>query len=100
MNATPTKTSPSTIGETKTQSRTARPWNVIAWDDPVNLQSYVIYIFQRLFGFSLEKATRKMLEVHNEGRSTVASVERERAEYYVGRLHGYGLQATMERVEG
>lgn len=86
--------------EERTETRTAlgRPWNVIVWDDPINLMDYVVYVFQRLFGMSVEAATRHMLEVHNDGRSIVASVERERAEFYVGRLHGYGLQATMEQA--
>ena len=54
-------------------------------------------VFQKLFGYSLEVATKLMLQVHHEGRSIVATVERERAEYYVTRLHQYGLQATLER---
>jgi ATP-dependent Clp protease adaptor protein ClpS len=74
-------------------------WNVIVWDDPVNLMSYVVYVFQKLFGFSMQKATKHMLEVHNNGRSLVASADRERAEYYVTRLHAYGLQATLERAD-
>ncbi len=77
-----------------------RLWNVIVWNDPINLMSYVTFVFQKLFGFSLQVATKHMLEVHHQGRSLVATVEREKAEYYVGRLHQYGLQATMERQEG
>jgi ATP-dependent Clp protease adaptor protein ClpS len=82
--------------EVTTRSQTLRPWSVIVWDDPINLQSYVVYVFQKLFGFSDAVANTKMLEVHNDGRSVVASVERERAEFYVTRLHAYGLQATLE----
>jgi len=86
--------------QAETHVSLGRPWNVIVWDDPINLMDYVVYVFQRLFGMSVEDATRHMLEVHNEGRSVVASTERERAEFYVGRLHGYGLQATMEQAGG
>ena len=82
----------------KTKTELAPPWNVIVWDDPINLMNYVVWVFQRLFGDSLEVATRKMLEVHREGRSIVASEERERAEVHVARLHAYGLQATIERM--
>ena len=64
----------------ETRSSVDVPWNVIVWDDPVNLMSYVVYVFQKLFGFSTEKATQKMIEVHQEGRSMVASASRERAE--------------------
>ena len=77
----------------------APPWSVIVWDDPVNLMSYVVYVFQRLFGFSDQIANAKMMEVHNDGKSIVTSTDREQAEFYVSRLHAYGLQATMERAE-
>ena len=74
------------------------PWQVIVWDDPINLMNYVSYVFQRLFGFSATEAEARMLEVHNEGRSVVASEPREKAEYFVTQLHAYGLQATMEQA--
>ena len=86
--------------ETETAPALGFPWNVIVWDDPINLMSYVVYVFQKLFGFSQELATKHMLEVHNDGRSVVATVDRERGEFYVNRLHGYGLQATLERPAG
>jgi ATP-dependent Clp protease adaptor protein ClpS len=92
-------TQPGVLEEKETSTSLDRPWNVIVWDDPVNLMSYVVYVFQRLLGFSLEKATTKMMEVHNEGRSLVASEPRERAEVLVAKLHAYGLQASMERPE-
>ncbi|MFT7464490.1 MAG: ATP-dependent Clp protease adaptor protein ClpS [Pseudohongiellaceae bacterium] len=85
--------------QTESESRVQHPWNVIALDDPVNLMSYVAYVFQKLFGFSQEKAQHKMMEVHDDGRSVVASEERERAEFFVSRLHAYGLQATIEQSE-
>ena len=72
----------------------------MVWDDPINLMSYVVYVFQKLFGFNEATATEKMLEVHNDGRSVVASCDREKAEFYVMRLHAYGLQATLEQVDG
>jgi len=84
--------------EEETRTSPDRAWNVIVWNDPINLMSYVTFVFQKLFGFSLQVATKHMLEVHHQGRSCVATVEREKAEYYVSRLHGYGLQATMEQV--
>ncbi len=74
-----------------------RPWDVIVWDDPVNLMSYVVFVLRRVFGFSEPVAHKLMLEVHNLGKALVASEPRERAEMYVSQLHGYGLQATMER---
>jgi len=74
----------------------SRPWKVIVWDDPINLMSYVAYVFRKLFGFSEEKAHRLMLEVHNDGRAVVTSGPKEKAEMDVFRLHEHGLWATME----
>ncbi len=82
---------------TAAETSADRLWNVIVWNDPINLMSYVTFVFQKLFGYSMEVATRLMLEVHRQGKSIVASVEREKAEYYVGRLHQFGLQATLEK---
>ncbi|MFM8267631.1 MAG: ATP-dependent Clp protease adapter ClpS [Ilumatobacteraceae bacterium] len=78
---------------------TDRPWVVIVWNDPINLMSYVTFVLQRLFGYSLEKATALMLDVHHKGRAVVSSVPRERAELDVYRLHEAGLWATMEHDE-
>jgi ATP-dependent Clp protease adaptor protein ClpS len=76
-----------------------RPWLVIVWNDPVNLMSYVTYVFQKLFGYSHDKATKLMLDVHHKGRAVVSSGPRERAEIDVARLHEHGLWATMEQSE-
>ena len=75
----------------------ARPWVVIVWNDPVNLMSYVVYVFQKLFGYSREKATKLMLDVHHKGKAAVSSGNREQAEADVSRLHAHGLWATMQR---
>ena len=83
--------------DTATESRLDRLWNVVVWNDPINLMSYVTYVLQKLFGFSVEVATRHMMEVHHQGRSIVACVEREKGEFYVSRLHEFGLQATLEK---
>jgi ATP-dependent Clp protease adaptor protein ClpS len=74
-----------------------RPWIVVVWNDPVNLMSYVTFVFQKLFGYSREKATKLMLQVHNEGKAVVSSGTREKAEYDVARLHAHGLWATLRQ---
>jgi len=76
---------------------TERPWLVIVWNDPINLMSFVTYVLQKLFGYSKEKATKLMLDVHHKGRAVVSSGTRERAELDVYRLHEHGLWATMEQ---
>ena len=73
------------------------PWIVIVWNDPINLMDYVTFVLQKLFGYSLEKATQLMLAVHNEGRAVVSSGSREKAELDVFRLHEHGLWATMQQ---
>ncbi len=75
-----------------------RPWQVIVWNDPINLMSYVTFVLQKLFGYSLEKATKLMMDVHTKGKAVVSSGERERAELDVFRLHEHGLWATMEKT--
>lgn len=72
------------------------PWIVVVWNDPINLMSYVTFVLQKLFGYSLEKATELMLDVHHKGRAVVSSGTREKAEMDVYRLHEHGLWATME----
>ena len=74
-----------------------RPWIVIVWNDPINLMSYVTYVFQKLFGYSKTRATKLMLQVHNEGKAVVSSGTREKAELDVSRLHAYGLWATLRQ---
>ncbi len=74
-----------------------RPWIVIVWNDPINLMSYVTLVFRKLFGFTEAKATKLMLQVHEEGKAIVASGTRERCELDVSKLHAHGLWATMRQ---
>lgn len=85
--------------ETESEARLDLPWQVVVHNDPVNLMSYVTMVFQKVFGYTREKAERHMMEVHERGRSIVWSGLRERAELYVQQLHGYLLLATLERVD-
>ena len=73
------------------------PWVVIVWNDPINLMSYVTFVLQKVFGYSLEKATSLMMDVHVKGRAVVSNGSREKAELDVFRLHEHGLWATMEK---
>ena len=75
------------------------PWIVLVWNDPINLMSYVTFVFQKLFGYSRTKATKLMLDVHHKGRAVVATGTREKAEADVARLHEHGLWATMQKDE-
>jgi ATP-dependent Clp protease adaptor protein ClpS len=76
---------------------TARVWITIVWNDPVNLMSYVTLVFQRLFGYSREKATQLMMQVHHDGKAVVSSGTREQMERDVARLHAAGLWATLRQ---
>ena len=74
-----------------------QPWVVVVWNDPINLMSYVSFVFQKLFGYSKEKANKLMLEVHNNGRAVVSQGIREKAEFDVSLLHKHGLWATLQQ---
>ncbi|SCE08224.1 ATP-dependent Clp protease adaptor protein ClpS [Streptomyces sp. DfronAA-171] len=73
------------------------PWITLVHNDPVNLMSYVTYVFQSYFGYSKDKATKLMLDVHNKGRAVVSSGSREEMERDVQAMHGYGLWATLQQ---
>jgi len=83
--------------DTGEQTRADRPWLVIVHNDPINLMSYVTWVFQKLFGYPRPKAHKLMLQVHNEGRAVVASGPREKAEADCFRLHAHGLWATLSK---
>ena len=74
-----------------------RPWVVLVWNDPINLMSYVAFVFQKIFGYSKSKAHQLMLQVHHEGKAVVSSGTRSEAERDVFRLHEHGLWATMQQ---
>lgn len=75
------------------------PWVTVVWNDPVNLMSYVTYVFQKYFGYEKKKAEKLMLEVHEDGRSAVSNGTREEMERDVQAMHGYGLWATLEKQD-
>lgn len=72
-------------------------WQCVVWDDPVNLMTYVTYVFTSYFGYSKEKAASLMLEVHTNGRAAVSSGAREQVERDVAAMHSFGLWATVEK---
>lgn len=74
-----------------------RPWVVIVWNDPINLMSYVTHVLQKIFGYSKEKASSLMLDVHEKGRAVVSNGPREKCELDVFRLHEHGLWATLSQ---
>jgi ATP-dependent Clp protease adaptor protein ClpS len=74
-----------------------RPWITLVWNDPVNLMSYVAYVFQTHFGYPKEKANKLMLDVHHKGRAVVSTGTREEMERDVEAMHGYGLWSTMQK---
>ncbi|MCB4207253.1 ATP-dependent Clp protease adapter ClpS [Arthrobacter sp. UM1] len=75
------------------------PWQVVVWNDPVNLMDYVAFVFRSYFHYSAAEADRLMLAVHEEGRAVVASGTRESCERDTQAMHRYGLQATYERAD-
>ncbi|MCC3299894.1 MULTISPECIES: ATP-dependent Clp protease adapter ClpS [unclassified Arthrobacter] len=97
--STATGTDTLTREETDTLTSSDVPWVVIVWNDPVNLMSYVSYVFQSYFGYSEAKSHRLMLEVHQAGKSVVATGSRESAERDTLAMHSYGLWATFQKAD-
>lgn len=93
------KSSPSTEAQSRTELELSGVWRVVVLNDPVNLMSYVVMIFKKVFGFSETVARRHMLEVHEQGRSVVWSGLREKAEAYVFTLQQWHLTAVLEPDE-
>ena len=91
---TPVETTSEKVGEAFEKS-----WNVIVWNDPVNMMTYVVFVFMKVLAFNKETATKHMLEVHNNGKSIVATETREKAELYHQRLQAHGLMVTIEPNE-
>jgi ATP-dependent Clp protease adaptor protein ClpS len=75
------------------------PWITLVWNDPVNLMSYVAYVFQSYFGYPKAKAERLMNQVHTEGKAVVSTGSREEMERDVEAMHGYGLWATLQKTD-
>nr|WP_197717287.1 ATP-dependent Clp protease adapter ClpS [Glycomyces terrestris] len=73
------------------------PWTTIVHNDPVNLMSYVSYVFRTYFGYTEAMAEKLMLDVHHKGRAVVSSGSREEMERDVHAMHGYGLWATLRQ---
>jgi ATP-dependent Clp protease adaptor protein ClpS len=96
---TPAKTRPGTRDQrdVSTAEETDTPRVTNDWDDPVNLKTYVTYVFQKLFGYSEPHATKLMMQVHNEGKAVVSAGSRESMEVDVSKLHAAGLWATMQK---
>lgn len=96
-------TTPVEVGRTEVepevfeQSTQDRPWQTVVWNDPVNLMSYVTYVFQKIFGYGRDHATKLMLDVHHKGRAIVSSGTQEKVEGDVAKLQAAGLWATMQK---
>ncbi len=90
-------TAPVEVEQTGTSedARLDSPWITIVWNDPVNLMSYVTYVFQKVFGYPKVKAQKLMLDVHQKGKAVVSTGAREAMERDAEALHGYGLWATV-----
>ena len=95
-----TETAPAKIEITEEKVKEAfeKNWSVIVWNDPVNLMSYVVFVFMQVLAFTKEKATQHMLEVHEQGRSCVAVETREKAEFYYQQIQALGLTVTLDQT--
>jgi ATP-dependent Clp protease adaptor protein ClpS len=100
MSVAPVEVDPEAVEETRSASLPDPVWVTVVWNDPVNLMSYVTYVFLTYFGYPKDKAERLMRDVHNLGKAIVSSGGREQMEKDVAAMHGYGLWATLQRQDG
>ncbi|MCM3534702.1 MULTISPECIES: ATP-dependent Clp protease adapter ClpS [Cellulosimicrobium] len=90
-------TVPEEAVRTEEATRLDSPWVTLVWNDPVNLMSYVAYVFESYFGYSTARAHELMMQVHQEGRAVVSTGDRERMEVDVQAMHSFGLWATLQK---
>ena len=95
----PVEVSPEADEQVEEWTQIQRPWVTIVWNDPINLMSYVTYVFMTYFKYSRDKAEKLMRDVHYEGQAVVSSGTREEMERDVTAMHSYGLWATLQRDE-
>jgi ATP-dependent Clp protease adaptor protein ClpS len=88
-----------TLTQTLEETAVDSPWNVVVYDDPVNLMGYVTLVLMKIFGYDEAKAAMLMMQVHKQGRSIVWSGEREKAEFYVQQLQAHQLKTSLEKAE-
>ena len=100
MSVAPVEVDPEVTEQTRAVPVQDPVWVTVVWNDPVNLMSYVTYVFMTYFGYSKGKAEQLMREVHNLGKAIVSSGGREQMEKDVAAMHGYGLWATVQRQDG
>jgi len=84
--------------ETKASTELASAWNILVFDDPVNLMEYVTKVLQKVFAYPREQAEDLMFTIHTAGKALVWTGAREPAELYVQQLHGFQLQASLEKA--
>ena len=93
----PVETAPAVDEQVEEWVEIQRPWITIVWNDPINLMSYVTYVFMTYFKYPRERAEKLMRDVHYEGRAVVSTGTREEMERDVTAMHSYGLWATLQK---
>lgn len=85
--------------EIKTESlvSAAPKWNVVVLNDPINYQAYVVMAFMNVLRIGAPEAKRLMRAIHAEGRATVWTGDRERAEMLSLELQQWHLSSLLEQ---
>jgi ATP-dependent Clp protease adaptor protein ClpS len=99
MTMASSRTGVAPASRTETELALEGLWRVVVLNDPVNLMSYVVLVFRKVFGFDEPTARRHMLEVHEHGRSVVWTGVREKAEAYAFTLQQWHLTTILEPDE-
>ena len=85
--------------EIKTESlvSAAPKLNVVVLNDPINYQAYVVVAFISVLRISAAEAKKLMRAIHAEGRATVWTGDRERAEMLALELQQWHLNSLLEK---
>ena len=85
--------------EIKTESlvSAAPKWNVVVLNDPINYQAYVVMAFMNVLRIGAPEAKKLMRAIHTEGRATVWTGDRERAEMLSLELQQWHLNSLLEQ---
>ncbi|MEY2821476.1 MAG: ATP-dependent Clp protease adaptor ClpS [Opitutales bacterium] len=82
---------------TEASTKAEKRWNVVVRNDPVNFMGYVVVAFVNVLRISQDSAKRLMRLIHEEGRATVWTGGRERAEMLALELQQWHLDARLEQ---
>lgn len=87
--------------ETDTVTRTQRqpPYAVVLHNDDANTMPFVVFVLQKVFGYTLEKCVQIMVEAHETGQAVAWTGALEVAELKADQIHSCGADPTNPKAQ-